>query len=113
MSTETLATKEQVETMLRVVGTRDQLAQFMENFKTSLAANLRLTKAETDKMYADVDTEKLLAAAVTVYQKHFTAEEVGAVIEFYSSPVGQSFIQKIFPVNQELHAACLKLFNPE
>ena len=106
-------TKEQLETMLRVTGARDQLAQTMANFKVSISSQLLLSEKETDEMFEDIDIEKLLAVSVDIYQKHFTAHEVDALIDFYTSSVGQSFIRKIVPVNQEIYRACQKLFNIE
>jgi hypothetical protein len=106
-----LATKEQLETMIRVTGARDQLAQTMANYRVSLGRQLGLSEEELDGVFEGVNVEKLLAVAVSVYQKHFTAQEIKGVIGFYSSSVGQKFVQKIVPVNQEIYEACRKLLD--
>jgi hypothetical protein len=106
-------TREQLEIMLQVTGARDQLAQTMSNYKASIGKALGLFEDELDELFKDINTEKLLSIGVSVYEKHFTAHEVEAVIAFYSSPVGQSFIKKIGIVNKEVYEACQKMLDAE
>ena len=42
-----------------------------------------------------MNQDEMMELIVPVYQKHLTQQEVKMVTEFYSSPAGQAFVQKI------------------
>ena len=40
-------------------------------------------------------SQQLLARMVPIYQKHFTADEVGGLLKFYRSPLGKKVITEM------------------
>jgi hypothetical protein len=46
-------------------------------------------------------SEEIIKLSVPVYVKHFDEEELGALAEFYESPLGKKVIQKMPMVMQE------------
>ncbi len=52
-------------------------------------------------MLSVMNQDEMMELIVPVYQKHLTKQEVKMVTEFYSSPAGQAFVQKIPVVMNE------------
>ena len=46
-------------------------------------------------MLSVMNQDEMMELIVPVYQKHLTKQEVKMITEFYSSPAGQAFVQKI------------------
>lgn len=54
---------------------------------------------------AGIDTRELEDLVVPIYVRVLTPEEMTAAIEFYSSPIGRSFVSKQLPMLQQSMAA--------
>jgi hypothetical protein len=48
-----------------------------------------------------VDPAELTGLAIPIYDRHFTMEELQALIDFYTTPVGQRVVKKLPLVAQE------------
>lgn len=48
----------------------------------------------TDDMMKNMPFDEITQAMIPVYQKHFTSGDIAALNSFYSSPVGQKFLQE-------------------
>jgi hypothetical protein len=48
-------------------------------------------------MERNIDVDKLEKITLDIMVKHFTAEELNALADFYGSPVGQSILEKFTP----------------
>jgi hypothetical protein len=51
-----------------------------------------------------LDPAELTALAIPIYDRHFTMEELQALIDFYTTPVGQQVVKKLPLVAQESNA---------
>jgi hypothetical protein len=60
-----------------------------EKLMSELVAGMR------QDMLSVMNQDDMLELIVPVYQKHLTKQEVKMVTDFYSSPAGQAFVQKI------------------
>lgn len=74
------------------------MTQMIQAFQSS---NPTVSHEFWDQFLAQVDLEELVELVVPVYVKHFTPEEMEATISFYSTPIGQSMLQKMPVVLQE------------
>lgn len=54
-----------------------------------------------DTFAEKVDYDELNALVVPIYARHYTPEEVSAMLEFYRTPVGQSVLEKLPVVLEE------------
>jgi len=111
------ASKEDVEKLFEVMHVRDMMKQMMDGVlkQSRQMARDQMKKnypnmppdqvAQMDKMMEDMFTglplEELLQNTVPVYQKHFTKEDLDAIVAFYSSPPGQRFIKEMPAVSLE------------
>ena len=105
------ATKEDVEKYLKVMHSREMMAQmvdamskpmhqmFHEQFekdKDKLPADFeaRMNKLMDDTMKA-FPWDEMLQSMVPVYQKHFTKGDVDNLVAFYSTPTGQKILREM------------------
>ena len=51
-----------------------------------------------------LDPAELTGLAIPIYDRHFTMEELQALIDFYTTPVGQQVVKKLPLVAQESNA---------
>jgi hypothetical protein len=58
-------------------------------------------------MERGIDAEKLEKIALDTMVKHFTAEELDALADFYGSPVGESILQKFGPYMADAQTAIM------
>lgn len=70
--------------------TPEQKAQFTETMDASMNA-----------LFKDFPIDDLLRDMVPIYQKHLTEADLNAVINFYSSPVGQRLLREMPAMTQE------------
>ncbi len=47
------------------------------------------------ELSASLDSDELIEMLVPVYDRHFSKEEIDGLVEFYSSPIGRSVVQKM------------------
>jgi uncharacterized protein len=74
------------------------ITQMVDSFRQS---HPKVPEEFWTELLASVDPKQLEDMVVPIYVKNFTAEELRASIQFYSSPVGQSLIHKLPVVLQQ------------
>jgi hypothetical protein len=64
-----------------------------EGFKQKIPDATRAQLAQVDQfaegLFKEMPIDEMIDAMVPIYQKHLTKEDLGAILAFYSSPVGQ------------------------
>jgi hypothetical protein len=104
-----------IRSLMEVVGARDEMRQttarqteeFRDNLVSALPEQQRaqvVTTLVTDyqkKFHADTVSERI----VTIYDKHFTDDEVKGLLQFYSSPLGRKFAVEMPKIAAEAQAA--------
>jgi hypothetical protein len=65
-----------------------------------------------DDMMKDVSEDKLIQAAIPVYQKHLTKAEVNALIAFYSTPQGKKILKEMPTMQAEVVQASGAILQP-
>jgi uncharacterized protein len=111
------ATKDDVVLLLKTMGSHDTMQRTMEAMlkpmhemyheqflkdKEKLPPDFeaRMNKM-LDDMMKNMPFDEMMQAMVPVYQKHFTHGDVQAMNAFYSSPIGQKFLQEMPVVTGE------------
>jgi hypothetical protein len=64
-------------------------------------AELARMDRESEDLMKNFPLDAMLGDMIPVYQRHFTKTEIDALTAFYSSPVGQKFLQEIPAVTAE------------
>ena len=67
------------------------IQQMVASFKTALPS---VPKKFWDEFVKEVDAGEIIEMVVPIYAKHFTREDIKAMVEFYKSPVGRKMIAK-------------------
>ena len=86
--------------MIEVLGSTDRMKAVMENvIKTQESENPELINSEYWQTFKkeEIDYNELLQLLIPIYKIHLTIEEIEIITEFYSSPIGQSMVEK-FPL---------------
>jgi len=97
--------REEVLKFLDVLRIKPQLMQYFdgvakqaklgaeEGFKQKIPDATPAQLAQVDQfaegLFKDMPIDEMIDAMVPIYQKHLTKEDLGAILAFYSSPVGQ------------------------
>lgn len=97
--------RDEVMKFMEVLRIKPQLAQYFagvakqaklgaeEGFKQKIPDATPAQLAEVDKfaenLFKDMPIDEMVDAMVPIYQKHLSKEDLGAILAFYSSPVGQ------------------------
>ena len=109
------ATKEDVEQLLQLSGSRDRILQMWAGMaqqaatlagesyqrKHPDASPLEIRKAaqaageSTQKMISVFPVDELIEAIVPVYQRHLTHSDIRNIVEFYGSPTGQKMLREM------------------
>jgi hypothetical protein len=107
--------REQILKLMEVLHSRDQVTKLMDVMRSQTGAvvhealkkqNLKLSdtqmadvekalRAHFDARFTKMPLDQMLNAMVPVYEKHLTKSEVNAMAQFYLSPAGQSFLNKM------------------
>lgn len=74
------------------------MTQMIQSFRT---ANPEVPGELWDRFLEQADPQELEDMVLPIYVKHLTAEEMEASIAFYSTPIGQSILEKLPVVMQE------------
>ncbi len=84
---------EQVDRYLKAVPVREMFADMSDQMAKNIPENQRQVFKDTLTKHLDVPAvEKAIKEAMV---RHFTAEEIKALTDFYSSPVGKSAMKKL------------------
>jgi hypothetical protein len=124
-SADTPATKEDIERYLKVMHSREMMAQMVEAMSKPLHQMIHEQYIkDKDKLPADFETkmnkqmddtmksfpwDEVLESMVPVYQKHFTKGDVDALVVFYGSPTGQKMLREMPAIMGEAMQAMMPL----
>jgi hypothetical protein len=107
-----LNTREQMKTMIEGMKEQMKRGQF-QGFEMSLQKKGVVLNAEereraksrldamTDEMFKQMPYDEMMAATAEIYRKHFTSQDIAALVAFYRSPAGQKFLKEMPSLLQE------------
>jgi hypothetical protein len=105
-----------IRSLMELVGARDTIQDFAthgadqmrENLLASAPSNERgehFANAFTDGYKAKFNADEATAQLVSIYDRHFTHDEIKGLLQFYGSPLGQKFAAEMPKINGEMQAA--------
>jgi uncharacterized protein len=105
-----------IRSLLELVGARDQVQDGVNNATEQFRQNLVETVPNNEKGQAFVDAflasyqkkfdpNQVTDQLVGIYDKHFSAEEIKALLQFYGSPLGQKVASEMPKITREVQAA--------
>jgi hypothetical protein len=105
-----------IRSLMELVGARDAMQdfaahgadQFRENLLASVPASDRgqqFVSAFIEGYKAKFNPDDATSQLVTIYDQHFTQDEIKALLQFYGSPIGQKFATEMPRINAEMQAA--------
>ena len=100
-----------IRALMELVGARDAMQDFSahgaeqirENLLTSVPNNERGQKFVNAFIYAykaKFDADQATSQLVTIYDQHFSQDEIKGLLQFYGSPLGQKFAAEMPKINQ-------------
>lgn len=93
---------ETIAKLLRLTGAGEMGVQMMDQMLNQFRQlHPDVPNAFWDEFLADASVDGLEALIVPIYAKHFTQEELDALIEFYESEIGRKLIAKQPMIMQE------------
>src|SRR5882762_6337715 len=111
------ATKEtDIRALMELVGARDLVEDGASNAIEMSREKLLVTVPNNDKGQAFVnafaassqkkfDVDQVTEQLVSVYDKHFTEDEIKGLLQFYGSPLGQKVAAEMPKISREIQAA--------
>lgn len=95
--------KEQaIRKLMELTGAADYGDQLSQNLLSQLEpAFPEVPDSRWPEVAESLDTSQVTERVVAVYDRHFELEELRAMVEFYSTPIGQDVLQKLPLVMQE------------
>jgi uncharacterized protein len=105
-----------IRSLLELVGTRDAVQdaalrgaeQFRENLLASVPDTERgrqFVNAFVDEYQKQFNPDEVTSQFATVYNKHFTDDEIRGLLQFYGSPLGQRYASEMPKITAEIQAA--------
>jgi uncharacterized protein len=105
-----------IRSLMELVGARDQVQEAVSNSTEQYREKLLATVPNNDKgqafvtSFADAyqkkfDVDELTEQLVAIYDKHYTDDEIKALLQFYGSPVGQKVAAEMPKIAREIQAA--------
>jgi hypothetical protein len=105
-----------IRALMELVGARDAFQDFAthgadqlrENLSASVSTNERgqqFVNAFAEEYKAKFNPDDATAQLVTIYDQHFTQDEIKGLLQFYGSPLGQKFAAEMPKINGEMQAA--------
>lgn len=99
--------------LMELVGARDQIqdgiANSAEQYKEKLLATVpnntkgqEFVTAWADNYQKKFDVDAMSEEVVKLYDKHFRADELKALLQFYGSPIGQKYAAEMPKLTREL-----------
>lgn len=99
------ASDESIRELMNKTGAGDLGVQMMGHLLPHLQQMIPDAPAEFwDDFMSKVDPDDLIEKVIPIYKKHFSEEDIKAVIEFYDTPVGKKFIKAQPSIVQESSA---------
>ncbi|PYT50434.1 MAG: hypothetical protein DMG44_06585 [Acidobacteria bacterium] len=111
------ATKEtDIRSLMELVGARDMVQDGASNAIEQSREKLLASVSNNDKGQAFVkafaasyqkkfDVGQVTEQLVSVYDKHFTQEEIKGLLQFYGSPLGQKVASEMPKISREIQSA--------
>jgi hypothetical protein len=62
-----------------------------------------------DEMLKVISVDEMIAMMIPVYQKHFTSDDINAMANFYSSPIGRKVLQEMPSLMQEVMSGSMNM----
>lgn len=104
-----------IRSLMELVGARDMVQDGVNNSTEQYREKLLATVPNNEKgqafvnAFADayqkkVDVDQLTGQLVTVYDQHFTADEIKGLLQFYGSPLGQKVAAEMPKISREIQA---------
>jgi hypothetical protein len=110
------AKESDIRSLMELVGARDLVQDGENNAVEQMREKLLSTVPNNDNGQAFVnafadsyqkkfDVDQVTNQIVGIYDKHFTAEEIKGLLQFYGSPLGQKFAAEMPKISREIQAA--------
>ena len=98
--------KEQaIRKLMEMIGTADLGVQVSQQLLSQIRpAFPQVPESLWTEVAESLDPAELTGLAIPIYDRHFTMEELQALIDFYTTPVGQKVVKKLPLVAQESNA---------
>ena len=91
---------------------QDSTVRGMEQFRESLLASVpknergqQFVNAFVDNYQRKFNPDDTTSQLVSIYDKHFTEDDIKGLLEFYGSPLGQKYAAEMPKINAEIKAA--------
>lgn len=105
-----------IRSLMELIGARDQVQDAVNNSSEQYREKLLATIPNNDKGQAFVtsfvesyqkkfDVGQLTEQLVTIYDKHYTDDEIKTLLQFYGSPVGQKVAAEMPQIAREIQSA--------
>src|SRR5215469_6126271 len=105
-----------IRSLMELIGVRDVIQdatakgteQFRENLIASVPNNDRgqqFVNAFVQNYQQRLNPDDVTNELVTIYDKHFTDQDIKGLMQFYGSPVGQKFAAEMPKITAEIQAA--------
>jgi hypothetical protein len=105
-----------IRSLMELIGAHDQVQDAVSNSSEQYREKLLATVPNNDKGQAFVtsfvdsyqkkfDVDRLTEQLVTIYDKHYTDDEIKAMLQFYGSPIGQKVAAESPKITREIQAA--------
>jgi hypothetical protein len=105
-----------IRSLMELVGTRDAMQDFASHGADQLRENLLASVPTSDRgqqfvnafsegYKAKFNPDDATAQLVSIYDQHFTQDEIKGLLQFYGSPLGQKFAAEMPKINGEMQAA--------
>src|SRR5580658_5305263 len=105
-----------IRSLMELIGARDQVQDAVNNSSEQYREKLLATVPNNDKGQAFVtsfiesyqtkfDVDQLTEQLITIYDKHYTDDEIKTLLQFYGSPIGQKFAAESPKILREMQVA--------
>jgi uncharacterized protein len=105
-----------IRSLMELIGARDQVQDAVNNSSEQYREKLLVTVPNNDKGQAFVtsfiesyqkkfDVNQMTEQLVTIYDKHYTDDEIKSLLQFYGSPIGQKFAAETPKILHEIQVA--------
>jgi hypothetical protein len=89
------AEAETIRELMRVTGAAEIGLQFLDGLMGPLKSTApEVPEALWEEMRSRIATEEIVDLVVPIYQEHLSQADAEALVAFWSSPVGQRFVEK-------------------
>jgi hypothetical protein len=90
---------------MEMIGATDLGAQVNQQLLSQMRLDFPQVPESLWTEFAEsLDPAELTGLAIPIYDRHFTMEELQALIDFYTTPIGQKVVNKLPLVAQESNA---------